>query len=134
MALIQCPECGRPVSDKAVACPDCGYPISSSDKLPGQVAIKIGSLAMGNSMSASLARGTLKVQVIANGRVLAEGKSNSILRFSINSPTHIILKSIGKAYYEGIVKPKCKYELAMIPGFLMPRFVLNEVDFIDAGF
>ena len=28
MALIQCPECGRQVSDKAVACPECGYPIS----------------------------------------------------------------------------------------------------------
>ena len=28
MALIECPECGRKVSDKAVACPQCGYPIS----------------------------------------------------------------------------------------------------------
>lgn len=28
MALIQCPECGRKVSDKAKACPGCGYPIS----------------------------------------------------------------------------------------------------------
>lgn len=28
MALIQCPECGREVSDKAKACPGCGYPIA----------------------------------------------------------------------------------------------------------
>lgn len=28
MALIQCPECGRKVSDKAKACPGCGYPIA----------------------------------------------------------------------------------------------------------
>ena len=28
MALIVCPECGRQVSNKAVACPQCGYPIS----------------------------------------------------------------------------------------------------------
>ena len=27
MALINCPECGREVSDKAVSCPKCGYPI-----------------------------------------------------------------------------------------------------------
>jgi len=27
MALIKCPECGREVSDQAVACPECGYPI-----------------------------------------------------------------------------------------------------------
>lgn len=29
MALINCPECGRQVSDKAPACPDCGYPINA---------------------------------------------------------------------------------------------------------
>lgn len=27
MALIKCPECGRQISDKAVACPGCGFPI-----------------------------------------------------------------------------------------------------------
>ena len=27
--LIECPECKKTVSDKAVACPDCGYPIAS---------------------------------------------------------------------------------------------------------
>ena len=29
MALINCPECGKEISDKAVACPNCGCPISS---------------------------------------------------------------------------------------------------------
>jgi uncharacterized protein YjbI with pentapeptide repeats/uncharacterized Zn finger protein (UPF0148 family) len=29
MALIKCPECGREVSDTAVACPGCGYPIAA---------------------------------------------------------------------------------------------------------
>jgi len=28
MALINCPECGRQVSDQAKNCPDCGYPIN----------------------------------------------------------------------------------------------------------
>ena len=27
MALIQCPKCGKDVSDKAESCPRCGYPI-----------------------------------------------------------------------------------------------------------
>lgn len=27
MALIQCPECGREISDKAICCPNCGCPI-----------------------------------------------------------------------------------------------------------
>ena len=29
MALINCPECGREVSDKAVNCPSCGYPLTN---------------------------------------------------------------------------------------------------------
>lgn len=28
MALIECPECGRTVSDHAKACPDCGFPVA----------------------------------------------------------------------------------------------------------
>lgn len=28
MALINCPECGKEISDKATACPECGYPIA----------------------------------------------------------------------------------------------------------
>ena len=27
MALINCPECGKEISDKAASCPNCGYPI-----------------------------------------------------------------------------------------------------------
>jgi len=29
MALINCPECGKQISDQAKNCPDCGYPINS---------------------------------------------------------------------------------------------------------
>lgn len=29
MALINCPECGKEISDKAAACPHCGYPITT---------------------------------------------------------------------------------------------------------
>lgn len=28
MALIQCPECGKDISDAATSCPHCGYPIA----------------------------------------------------------------------------------------------------------
>ena len=30
MALIQCPECGKYVSDQAPACPECGFPRGES--------------------------------------------------------------------------------------------------------
>ena len=32
MALINCPECGKQISNKAVACPECGYPIKPQEK------------------------------------------------------------------------------------------------------
>lgn len=35
MALINCPECGRRVSDKAAACPGCGYPIAGTEREDG---------------------------------------------------------------------------------------------------
>lgn len=31
MALIKCPECGKEVSEKAIACPNCAYPISQEN-------------------------------------------------------------------------------------------------------
>lgn len=33
MALIQCPECGQTISDKAEKCPKCGYPIAPVEKV-----------------------------------------------------------------------------------------------------
>jgi ribosomal protein L7/L12 len=30
MALINCPECGKQISDKAASCTDCGYPLQKS--------------------------------------------------------------------------------------------------------
>ena len=32
MALIECPECGGKVSDKAPSCIHCGYPLQESKK------------------------------------------------------------------------------------------------------
>lgn len=32
MAMINCPECGREVSDKASSCPNCGTPINKGEK------------------------------------------------------------------------------------------------------
>ena len=29
MPLVNCPECGKQISDSAAACPHCGYPLSS---------------------------------------------------------------------------------------------------------
>lgn len=33
MALIQCPECGKEISDQAASCPNCGYAINTAPKV-----------------------------------------------------------------------------------------------------
>lgn len=33
MALINCPECGKEISDKAISCPNCGVPLSKEISL-----------------------------------------------------------------------------------------------------
>lgn len=63
MALINCPECGKKVSDQAVACPDCGYPIAKANT-KGTVLIKIGNVARTNTIASSIIRSTLIVQLI----------------------------------------------------------------------
>ncbi len=32
MALFDCPECGRKISDRAEACPQCGCPVGADDR------------------------------------------------------------------------------------------------------
>ena len=31
MAMINCPECGKEISDKALSCPNCGYSLNSNE-------------------------------------------------------------------------------------------------------
>lgn len=54
MALINCPECGKEISDKAASCPHCGYPLPSKDasqleearRKDKQALVKIGALLL----------------------------------------------------------------------------------------
>jgi hypothetical protein len=34
MALMNCPECHRSISEKALTCPHCGYPLKQSEISP----------------------------------------------------------------------------------------------------
>jgi hypothetical protein len=47
MAMINCPDCGKPVSAAAHACPNCGYPVA--EKLAPQPAVGAPSPGPGNS-------------------------------------------------------------------------------------
>ena len=43
MALINCPECEKQISDKAESCPNCGYPIINYVKKTTNYDVRLGS-------------------------------------------------------------------------------------------
>ena len=51
MALINCPECGKEVSDKATNCPNCGYPLEDMDFVKEEVAEEKASEVVGDDIS-----------------------------------------------------------------------------------
>ena len=37
MALINCPECGKQISDLAISCPNCGYSINAKERIENSI-------------------------------------------------------------------------------------------------
>lgn len=52
MALVQCPECGREMSDKAAQCPGCGYaveteePVKRRSRVPALILVGCGLIVL----------------------------------------------------------------------------------------
>lgn len=44
MALVNCPECGKEVSDTAKSCPECGYRMKKAGKPPKKILIAVGAV------------------------------------------------------------------------------------------
>ena len=41
MALVQCPECGKEISDQAISCPNCGYTMRKEENVANAVAVPV---------------------------------------------------------------------------------------------
>ena len=89
MALIECPECGREVSDSAAVCPECAYPVaagtlpvppravSGSTRRPSWIAVSIiGRIAVGGiilfltAAEQELGAGTVLVGLLVAGSAI----------------------------------------------------------------
>ena len=120
MALINCPEGGKEISDKAVNCPNCAFPIAA-EKPSGEIWIKIFSA------------GIVKFHIIdaQTGRQIW-GEKEQLARFYLDKPTQInILGGFGSKIVKNYtIDPKVsnKYALKMMG----MGWQLNPVDFIDA--
>lgn len=64
MALIQCPECGKEISDKVKACPFCGYPMEEDAGAPQPVAVTSISIQSDPAKRKKLITGVIAAIVI----------------------------------------------------------------------
>lgn len=128
MALINCPECGSEVSDKAKACPRCGYAIADN-RPDGCIKIKITDI-YGYPQ---------KVLITSGEKVLWEGHAGQTADFYLEKATNVHIK-----YHLGItgypmecdehidpIKGK-RYQIKTSPGFFKPKIHLTQVDFVDS--
>jgi len=138
MALINCPECGRSVSDKAKACPDCAFPIanaSPADTSPsGLVRIKMSPFI-------SPKQGPIGTQVTLtneNGEILWEGNTGQTAEVLFNKATKVTIKYHGHMRCvggegSGVIDPLLGKKYNVQASAKMFRLILGlqRVDFID---
>lgn len=79
MALINCPECGKQISDKANSCPNCGYPMASNP-----TSIKVRCLSDDRKVKYMV--------FLANGCELARAPIGAVATINISKPTRIIIR------------------------------------------
>ncbi|MBO4381154.1 MAG: zinc ribbon domain-containing protein [Clostridia bacterium] len=139
MAMIQCPECGQTVSDKAPTCIHCGAPLA------GLNITKI-KLFFFNSKTIFLGRSrACDVQIYDGTKLLWSGLAGTTATFELEKPTtlrfHILHCYTGKYYYRDFdiflnAAPGKKYQMRVTKqAFIDPtraEFGLAEVEVIDS--
>lgn len=127
MALIKCPECGKEVSNVAKLCPNCGYPISTN-LANGIIQVKLGTFSS-----------TQNASIIANGKVIWNGKTGQIAELKIEHSTRVQIKYHigmfdGAGSCVGIIDPvkSKKWQVVSRPGLITMKLSLQPVDVFDA--
>lgn len=135
MALIQCPECGHNVSDKAAMCPMCGFAVAAN-RPDGTVRIMISQQELGLVRR----RVRQKAQIISEGSVLWEGMTGQIAEIYCKGPTPITVIYKGNldcsgSECNGMIDPKegksYKVFLTINKLNVLKEMYIQRVDAID---
>lgn len=140
MAMIYCPECGKQVSDQAVACPNCGYPIAARFAQPLHTERKSEEVRIKLPNTNQFASGFVGLFCSKNaciksaGRTIWQGHHGDTARFRIDEPKHIMIDLGNWANpVTGDVEPGRRYQLVQDQGVhMLATFRLSEVDIIDS--
>ena len=93
MALIECSECGRQVSDRAVSCPGCGAPIAGKAAgAPVQTIEKTAKKLKGQELLAGMVFWIGGIALIVNLIYAAEANSSV-------SPILVVVTALGLVWY-----------------------------------
>lgn len=123
MALIKCEDCGKEISDKAVACPNCGCPVDIRHEDNNIVSIKIDNVT--------------QVQIIlqkcyayrkSDDKLLGTCKQGEILNIEISKKTDIYLKS--KNWFGKLPLTVCPGEKYVLKQNGMMKPYITKVDVI----
>lgn len=143
MAMIQCPECGNQVSDKAANCIHCGCPINVSKR----VKIKLPLIEKSGKFMLT----PCDAEVFSGGKAVWRGQSGTVASFDIeaNGAANIIFRQVpagpfGKTDFavEGNIEMGKSYEVKRAGATSLSaiganpskyRWILSEVDVIDSG-
>lgn len=133
MAIINCPECGNNVSDKAATCIHCGCPLENLSP-SGTVRIKLSFVKVQNGLN-----GKQKASIMANGSTLWEGQTGETVDIHFDGPTSITVKyHTSMMHYggtcTGIIDPSKskKYNVSTRVGFMSTKLTIQPVDVFDA--
>lgn len=131
MALVNCKECGKTISDKASVCPNCGCPLAEM-VTSGVVRIKMPNNIVEGMVGLFSSRNAIVKD--EQGKVLWRGQHGENARFTIDKATRVTVNLGGWANeVSGIVYPRRKYSLVQDMGIhMLATYRLTEVDFIDA--
>lgn len=100
MALINCKECGKEISDKAITCPNCGCPVGNQ-----QIGIAV------TKDPGTITHYTCKISKIDNENIvkLGECKEDASIYFDCNEPMTLQFEIYSKKIIQE-VKPRRKME------------------------
>lgn len=119
MALIQCPECGKEVSDKSPNCPNCGCPLAGSDVI---------KIKFPNPFNKTIFAKCFVYDM--NGQILGECKPGETVTFKSNKEIEIKVRFRGSLGGEPKIMacPGKKYKVSQNA---LGRFSIQEVDFFE---
>lgn len=120
MALIECPECGKEVSDSAVSCPNCGFGIAAlKEKNIVQIKISLNPKEVSN----------IPIVVFDcknRSKVYAELITGEVAKFELDADTEIGFLFIGP-YKRGKAPEAVK---VVVPGKKYQVFWGNRTSFL----